>query len=79
MRRIVIALFASLAVGLSAQTIPAGFENAQRYTEIETVTVQVDQLKPESAALKERKIAQVKAGCKRQYMEAYKQSNRLLY
>ena len=79
MRRIWILLFAVCAVSLAAQTAPAGFGNAQRFTDEEVVTVEIEQLKPESSALKERKAAKVKAGRKRFYMEAYKKSNRLLY
>ena len=79
MRNTILLLFALGAMSLAAQTTPAGFNNAQRFTDEEVITVEIEQLKPESSALKERKAAKVKAGRKRYYMEAYRHSNRLLY
>jgi len=79
MRRILVLLFAIGAVSLAAQVTPANFGNAQRYTDEEVITIEIEQLKPESSALKERKAAKVKAGRKRFYMEAFRRSNRLLY
>ncbi|MCD4828723.1 MAG: hypothetical protein K8R90_04735 [Candidatus Cloacimonetes bacterium] len=79
MRRILLYLFAACAVSLAAQTTPVGFGNAQRFTDEEVITIEVEQLKPESSTLKERKAAKAEAGRKRFFMEAYKKSNKLLY
>lgn len=79
MRKAILILFATGALSLAAQAVPEGFGNAQRFVDEEVFTVEIDQLKPESSALKARKTAKVKAGRKRFYMESYRISNKLLY